>query len=720
VVAFLQPLADAEQTASNPLAKVVELIQSLKAKIIDDMGKQDKAYAKYSAWCKQSAGEMTYETDKSSEQQGMLTAKVGKLSADIEVSDTKVKDMTKAISKAEAELKEATAIRKKEAEEFTEAEGQLVSTVSTLERALSQLQKQLAGGSAFAQLDTAMLSNVVQAVSAVDDAAALSSSSESALAALVQSQDDSEEGLGAPKGAAYAAQSGGVMGLLEDLKEKAEGQLADLRKAEMQSRNSYALLKQSLEDQMKADTQELGDDKSDKAEAEEGKAESEGSLEGEKKEFSTMSDKKNQLAVTCQRNAADHAANVAARKDELKVLDQAEKILKETTGGAGEAAGYSFLQIRSASRASQQLRIREIQLARSTVMQTVQRLAQVHHSRALAQLASRISAQLKLGEHSSADPFKKVKNLITTMIAKLEKEASAEASEKAYCDAELPKSKAKVEALEDVVTKIAAKAAKTASQSSQLKQEVRDTISELSSLAKEEAEIDRIRGEENEAHIVAKRDLEIGLNGVRKALTTLRDYYGAEANAGAMLQESDSTEGDGDDRNEMASLMQEAAKQPAPPEKGGKSTGAGGGIIQTLEVIESDFAKNLATEEAEESDAQSTYDKMKQTNKIAKAEKEQTVTSKTRSFKALDKTLSTLAQDKATEVEELQAVTKYYGMIKDRCIAKPTSYDEIKARREAEIQGLKEALASLESEALMQTSRRSSRRLRGDAIADDV
>merc|ERR1719356_1237298 len=130
----------------------------------------------------------------------------------------------------------------------------------------------------------------------------------------------------------------------------------------------------------------------------------------------------------------------------------------------------------------------------------------------------------------------------------------------------------------------------------------------------------------------------------------------------------------------MASLMQEAAKQPAPPEKGGKSTGAGGGIIQTLEVIESDFAKNLAMEEAEESDAQSTYDKMKQTNKIAKAEKEQTVTSKTRSFKALDKTLSTLAQDRATEVEELQAVTKYYGMIKDRCIAKPTSYDEIKAR----------------------------------------
>jgi len=50
---------------------------------------------------------------------------------------------------------------------------------------------------------------------------------------------------------------------------------------------------------------------------------------------------------------------------------------------------------------------------------------------------------------------------------------------------------------------------------------------------------------------------------------------------------------------------------------------------------------------------------------------------------------------------------EYYGKIKERCIAKPESYEERKARREAEITGLKEALSILESEtAFMQRGRR--------------
>jgi hypothetical protein len=50
---------------------------------------------------------------------------------------------------------------------------------------------------------------------------------------------------------------------------------------------------------------------------------------------------------------------------------------------------------------------------------------------------------------------------------------------------------------------------------------------------------------------------------------------------------------------------------------------------------------------------------------------------------------------------------EYYGKIKERCIAKPETYEERKARREAEIEGLKEALSILESEAaFMQKGRK--------------
>merc|ERR1719506_3308936 len=135
----------------------------------------------------------------------------------------------------------------------------------------------------------------------------------------------------------------------------------------------------------------------------------------------------------------------------------------------------------------------------------------------------------------------------------------------------------------------------------------------------------------------------------------------------------------------MSSLMQEAVNQPAPPQKFEKSGGAGSGLIGMLEVIESDFAKSLATEEASESDAQTSYDKQTQANKITNAQKEQDVKFKTQEFKSLDKSISELEADKATEVSELAAVDEYFAKIKERCIAKPSTYEERVARRDAEI-----------------------------------
>merc|ERR1740138_144955 len=96
--------------------------------------------------------------------------------------------------------------------------------------------------------------------------------------------------------------------------------------------------------------------------------------------------------------------------------------------------------------------------------------------------------------------------------------------------------------------------------------------------------------------------------------------------------------------NDFEAMMQ----QPAMPEKHTKAGGAGGSIISMLEVVESDFAKDLATEETVEADAEAEYQKTTQTNKVTKAIKEQDVKYKTKEFKSLDKTISELAGDKKT------------------------------------------------------------------------
>merc|ERR1719331_1211215 len=90
--------------------------------------------------------------------------------------------------------------------------------------------------------------------------------------------------------------------------------------------------------------------------------------------------------------------------------------------------------------------------------------------------------------------------------------------------------------------------------------------------------------------------------------------------------------------------------------------------------------------------------------------KSQDVKYKTKEFKGLDKSISELSAERDNTNTELSAVLDYYGKIKDRCIAKPESYEEWKARREAEINGLKEALSILENEtAFMQRRKRSLR-----------
>merc|ERR1719267_14875 len=107
--------------------------------------------------------------------------------------------------------------------------------------------------------------------------------------------------------------------------------------------------------------------------------------------------------------------------------------------------------------------------------------------------------------------------------------------------------------------------------------------------------------------------------------------------------------------NDFTAMMQ----QPAAPQGHSKAGGAGGSIIGMLEVVESDFAKDLATEETEEADAEAEYQKTTQTNKVTKTIKEQDVKYKTKEFKGLDKSISELASDKETTGTELAAVQEY-------------------------------------------------------------
>merc|ERR1719482_2671916 len=374
---------------------------------------------------------------------------------------------------------------------------------------------------------------------------------------------------GAPDPVAYKTHSTSIVDVLEDLKDKAEAELSDLRKAETNSAHNYDMLKSSLEASIANGEKNLGEEKAAEAAAAEEKAAAEGDLALTVKDLANAEAALATAQLTCMQVAADHEVTLKGRAEELEVLAKAKQILAETTAGAEEET-YSFLQEATVSR----LRTRA-DLAHVEVISLIKNLAQKHHSKALEKLASQIQVLMQYGAKFGDNPFKKVKGLITELIDRLMAEAAAEATEKAYCDEQIAKSEAKKSELEGDIASLTAKIDKAAAKSASLKEEVKELQAELAALSKSQSEMDSIRQETHADFEVAKAELTQGLTGVRKALGVLKDYYG-----GAALLQNDAS---------IGSFMQ----QPAKPESHGKASGAGGSI-NILEVCESDFATNLA------------------------------------------------------------------------------------------------------------------------------
>merc|ERR1719253_788698 len=347
-----------------------------------------------------------------------------------------------------------------------------------------------------------------------------------------------------------------------------------------------------------------------------------------------------------------------SRGEELKALATAKKVIVEATGGAAEQSyGFSqvsFLQLSNGA-----------DLSKAEALRFVRDLARKTKSAALAQLASRMNSAIRLGSAAGEDPFAKVKSLVTDMIATLESEAEADASQKAWCDKETAETTAKKDELTAEKEKLSTKIAQKKSASAKLKEEVATLQNELASMAKAKTDADKLRQEEKAAFEKNSAEMELGIESVKKALQVLREYYAK------------------DDKSH------------------GSAEGAGSGIIGLLEVCESDFTKGLTEMTAEEQTAAADHESYSKQDEIDRTTKGQDVKYKTKEAAGLDKAVSDLSTDLSSVTDELTAVVSALDKLKEMCVAKAEPYAERKARRESEMAGLKDALQILENEAAL-------------------
>merc|ERR1719183_1914027 len=383
------------------------------------------------------------------------------------------------------------------------------------------------------------------------------------------------------------------------------------------------------------------------------------------------------LQQECMTASEEDTESKTSRAEELEALATAKRILEEKTGAASDRA-YSFIQIGTVSKAGTSTKAKQV---KQEILDLLQSLAQKNDDKQLSLLAQRIESAAMLGE----DPFAKIKGLISEMIEKLEAEAAKEAAHKAFCDKELSETKAKKEDKETELDDLSTKIDKATSKIAKLKEEVATLSKELGEIAAAQKAATEMRQEQAAAWAAAKADYEQGLEGVGMALQVLRDYY-AEKD-GSFIQ------GDKD------AFLQGKMQQMTGVQKHSKATGASTGIIGMLEVVESDFSKLLSEGNAAEAMAVEEYEKLTQDNAIATTEKETAVKYKTKDSKETESRLAGLKEDSETASKEYDAIMEYWEKLQPMCIAKPEPYAERKRRREAEIEGLKQALTILEEEA---------------------
>jgi len=637
-----------------PIDKVISMISELEIKIIGEGEAAHKVYAEFAEWCEDTSKNVMYEIKTGKSDVGSLRATIAKEASNIDAQTAKVEELAGAIATDEADLKASTEIRDKEAADFSVTEKDLVETIDTLERAIGIIEKEMKGGASMVQLKKA--GGVVQALQAMVQAQSLSSADGSKLSALIQSTHTAEDSdMGAPDPATYESQSGGVLDVLNDLLEKAQGELDTARSKENTDMQNFQMLKQSLTDEVKFANKEMDEAKKSKSESTEGKATADGDLNVASKDMAEDVKELQGLHHNCMTKAEEFEAETKSRGEELKALATAKKIVKEATGTAlDQTVEESFLQVSKLSS--------RVDLANFEVVRMIRDLAKKDQSAALAQLASRVASTVRFGGSNQADIFAKVKDLVRDMISKLESEGEADATEKAFCDKELAETNLKKDDKSSEIEKLTAKIESQKSTSAKLKEQVATLQAELAQLTRSQAEMDKIRAEEKAVFENSSSDTEKALEGVKQALKVLSEYYSKQDKAHSSA--------------------------------GGASTG----IIGLLEVCESDFSKSLTEMTASEESAVSEHESQTNENAIVKVTKDQDVKYKTKESNGLDKSVSELSSDKSGVETELSAVVEYLKQLEGRCVAKAETYGERTERRRAEIAGLKEALQVLENE----------------------
>jgi chromosome segregation ATPase len=662
--------AAAGKGGDSPVAKVIELLQENKMKVQADLDAETKEMVEYSEFCDTESSEKTYAIETAERKILDLTAVITDGEAQVASLTDEVSTLGTELASKERKLLEVTGERKAKSAEFKGTEKALVESVDQLTRAMVIIKREMSFVQVTKLTPKQRLQAAMNAINKVLDAAWVNQDTKKSLSNLMQTAVEADSGddlkLSQPQAtvSAYESHSGGIVEQIGDMKEKAEETLSGARNAEMKEEHNFQMMAQSLNDAIKNCKEKLSAAKSSIAAYTEENGKAKGELEETKKTKAADSAYLESLKMECSETASAWEDRQKSAKEEMAVIEKAKSILAGGVKVFVQVAGKTHVAAKKGDGDDDDSKDDAM---RKRVVNKLKNLSHQFKSYALMEMVS----------VASSDPFEKVRGLIEQMIEKLVTEANEEATQKAFCDEETTKSKKAQAEKSMTADKLTSRIDKATTTKAQLEQSIKDLQAEVAALDAGNAEATKIRTEEKATNTKASADFKQAAEAVQAAIGVLKEYY-----EGALIQVSSNK------------------KQPS---FGGAKSDAASSIMSILEMSAENFSKMYMEIEAAETSAASDYKKLMDENKVSKATKLAEVKGSESEIKSLDVALKNNGEDLGMTNKELDAVIAYLTKLKPQCETKVMSYAEKKARREAEIEGLKEALSILDGPALVQT-----------------
>merc|ERR1719515_487442 len=415
VFAFWGIASATELQGSNPIRKVVTMLQDMQKTVEEEGKKEEDLFDKFMCYCQGGEGALEASIEQGKAQIEQLSATIKRGTAEKSQLEQDLVQHKADRAEAEKTITESTALREKEASEYAATSGDMKSNIASMTAALEALKKGLSAS----LLQTGVgntLRNIIAHSPAVREA-----QRDSLMSFL-------ETGSGAEGG------SDTIIGIVEQMKETMEADLAETESKEAEGKTTYETLMTSKKSEIEAAGKAI-ETKSVRVgtvavEIVQAKAD----LEKTTDAVAEDTDFKANLAKNCATKQKEWDARQKLRAEEVKAIsetiemlngDDALELFKKTMPSP------SLIQTSAATRS-------QMRRAKSLIEKAMLRDKEHAVNRHM------ILAAIKSGTGG----FEKVNTMIDGMNEVLEGEQVADDKQDVWCLAELDKAKEEAKATE--------------------------------------------------------------------------------------------------------------------------------------------------------------------------------------------------------------------------------------------------------------------------------